>query len=68
MVTIAITAEAVAIIVAALPDGHEAELGPDGDGGFLVTLPNGILDRLKVLRGPSERWSDVILRLAAEPT
>jgi hypothetical protein len=55
LVTIAITAEAFAIFVATLPDGYRAELRPDGNGGFVVTLPNGILDGLEVLRGPGER-------------
>jgi hypothetical protein len=62
MVTIASTAEAFAIIVATLPDGYKAELNPDG-GGFVVTMPNGILDRLEVLRGPRESYSDVIIRV-----
>jgi hypothetical protein len=29
-----------------------------------VTLPRAMLNRLKRLRGPGERYSDVILRLA----
>jgi hypothetical protein len=64
MVTIAITAEAFAIIMARLPDGYKAKLSPDANGGFVVTLPNGILDRLEAFRGPRESYSDVILRLA----
>jgi hypothetical protein len=41
---------------------------PDGKGGYLVTLPRGVLDRLKALRGPGESYSDVILRVAmADP-
>jgi hypothetical protein len=67
LVTIAITAEAFAIFVATLPDGYRAELRPDGNGGFVVTLPNGILDGLEVLRGPGESYSDVILRLGRRP-
>ena len=66
MVTIAITAEAFAIIVSTLPDGYKLELSPDGDGGLVRTLPNGILDQLEVLRGPSETWSDVLIRVAME--
>jgi len=64
MVTIAITPEAFAIIVATLPDGYKAELSSDGNGGFMITLPNGILDRLEVPRGPGESYSDVIIRVA----
>jgi hypothetical protein len=49
-----VTAEAFAIIVAALPEGYKAEPSPDGNGGFVVSLPNGILDRLEVLRALRE--------------
>ena len=28
------------------PDGREADGRPDGKGGYLVTLPHGVLDRL----------------------
>jgi hypothetical protein len=64
MVTIAITPEGFSIIVTALPSGRRVKLRPDGYGGYVVTLPNGVLDRLKAMRGPSESYSDVILRLA----
>jgi hypothetical protein len=47
-----------------LPEDREAERRPDGKGGYLVTLPHGVLDRLKALRGPGESYSDVILQLA----
>lgn len=65
MVTIAITPEAFAVIVATLPKGCKAELRPDSNGGYQVTLPNGILDRLESMRGPGQSYSDVILALAA---
>jgi hypothetical protein len=47
VVTISISAEALAAIEATLPDGREADRRPDGKGGYLVTLPRGVLDRLK---------------------
>jgi hypothetical protein len=45
-------------------EGSEAEARPDGKGGYLVTLPRAVLDRLKATRGPGESYSDVILWLA----
>ena len=66
MVTISITAEAYAAIKATLPKGAEAwPAQPDGRGGVRLTLDRKTLDRLNHLRGPGERYSDVILRLAA---
>jgi hypothetical protein len=64
MVTIAITPEAFTIIRAALPHGCKIELRPDGYGGYVVTLPNGVLDRLKAMRCPGESYSDPIIRVA----
>jgi hypothetical protein len=64
MVTISITAEALAAIAATLPEGREAERRPDGKGAYFVTLPRGVLDRLKAMRAPGESYSDAILRLA----
>jgi hypothetical protein len=55
---------AVAAIAATLPDGSEAESRPDDKGGYLVTLPRGVLDRLKAMRGRGESYSAVILRVA----
>jgi hypothetical protein len=52
VVTISITAEALAAIEATLPDGREAERRPDGKGGYFITLPHGVVDRLKAMRGP----------------
>jgi hypothetical protein len=52
MVTISITADAFAGIEATLADGYEAEARPDGKGGYLVTLPHDVLNRLKAMRGP----------------
>jgi hypothetical protein len=64
MVTLSITAEAFAAIEATLPKGSKGDARPDGKGGYLVTLDRTVLDRLRELRGPSESYSDVILRLA----
>jgi hypothetical protein len=64
MVTIAITPAAFAAIEATLHEGLKADTRPDGKGGYLVTLPHGVIDRLAALRGPGESYSDVILRLA----
>jgi hypothetical protein len=60
--TISITAEALAAIEATLPEGRDRRL--DCKGGYLVTLPHNVLDRLKAARGPGESYSDMILRLA----
>lgn len=65
MVTISITAEAIAAIAGTLPSERVADRRPDGKGGYFITLPHGVVDRLKALRGPGESYSDVILALAA---
>ena len=36
---------------------------PDGKGGFFVTLPHGVIDRLNYLREPGMSYSDVIMAL-----
>jgi hypothetical protein len=64
VVTISVTAEALAAIAATLPAGRAADARPDGKGGYLFVLPHALLDRLKAMRGPGESYSDVILRLA----
>jgi hypothetical protein len=64
VVTISITAEAFAVIAATLPDGREADRRPDGKGGYFITLPQGVVDRLNYLRGPGQSYSDVILAMA----
>jgi predicted CopG family antitoxin len=64
MVTISISEEAFAAIAATLADESRAETRPDGKGGFLITLPHSVMDRLKALRGPGESYSDVIIRVA----
>jgi hypothetical protein len=65
VVTISITAEAIAAIAATLPETREADARPNGKGGYLVALLHAALDRLKAMRGPGESYSDVILRLDA---
>jgi hypothetical protein len=64
VVTISISAEALAAIEATLPEGREAERRPDGKGSFFITLPHDVLNKLNYVRGPGESYSDVILRLA----
>lgn len=66
VITISITAEALAAIASTLPNDRQADRRPDGNGGFLITLPHGLANRLKVLRYPGESYSDVILRPAGE--
>lgn len=36
---------------------------PDGKGGFFITLPHGVIDRLNYLREPGMSYSDVIMAL-----
>jgi hypothetical protein len=64
MVTIAITPEAFAIIVAALPHGCKVELRPDGYGGYVVTLPKRRPRSAQSPARPGESYSDVIIRVA----
>jgi hypothetical protein len=64
MITILITAAAIAAIAASLPKGTKAT--PAGVcGGFCLTIDLETIDRETALRRPSENYSDVILRLAA---
>ena len=64
MVTISISGEAFAAIESTLPDGRQADRRPDDKGGYFITLPQGVVDRLNYLREPSQSYSEVILRLA----
>ena len=61
MVTISISAEALAAVAATLPEGREAERRPDGKGGYFIALPHGVVDRLNYLREPGMSYSDVIV-------
>ena len=47
-----------------MPEGSEANPRPDGKGGYLVTLAQGVFHRLAELRGRGGSYSDVIVRLA----
>ena len=53
-----------AAIAATLPDGRAADHRPDGKGGYFITLPQGVVDRLNYPREPGQSYSEVILRLA----
>jgi hypothetical protein len=50
VITISITAEAIAAIAGTLPSERVADRRPDGKGGYFITLPHGVVDRLKALR------------------
>jgi hypothetical protein len=47
-----------------LPQPHAPSPTEDGRGAHLVTSPDGVIDRLKAMRGLSESYSDVIIRVA----
>jgi hypothetical protein len=61
VVTISISAEALAAIEATLPDGREADRRP-----YFVTLPHNVLNKLNYLRGPGECHGDLIIRVARD--
>jgi hypothetical protein len=62
-VTVSLSAEAYAVIADRTPDPSEE----DDHGGYRISLPRPVLNRLLQLRGPSDySFSDVILRLARE--
>ena len=67
MIRMAITQAAFDAIARALPAGSVA-YEPAGEEGGLryIWLEARWVDRLKSYRGPSESYSDVILRLAGE--
>ena len=53
--------------ISATPFGSvEYERERSAEGGYFVWLDRATVNRLERLRGPGERYSDVILRLAAE--
>ena len=67
MIRLAITPAAYAAIAGTLALGTvavEPERAEDGD--IYIWLDQGVVAKLKALRGPGESYSDVILRLAAE--
>ena len=64
MIRIAISAEAYAAIASILPAGVKVgplETAPNGK--YRVWLPRAVVDRLARMRGPSDSYSDLILRL-----
>ena len=65
MIRIAISAEAFEAIARTLPlgsIGFEAEANERGEK--LVWLEDAMADRLAVMRGPGESYSDAIIRMA----
>jgi hypothetical protein len=69
MVCIAISQAAFEAIAATLPLGSVGyENASNERGERLIWLERAVIDRLNRLRGPSERYSDLIRRLAEEPT
>jgi hypothetical protein len=67
MARIAITQAAFDAIAATLALGSVSfENKTNEKGERLVWLDRSVVDRLRALRGPSESYSDVILRVAAE--
>jgi hypothetical protein len=64
MMTISIDAEAFAAVETAFPGDWSAEIRPDGECGYLFTLPDGAIDLLTAIRGPTDSYSDAILRPA----
>ena len=64
---IAITQQAFDAIASTLALGSVGyENATDEHGNRLIWLPHDVLNRLNHLRGPSESYSDVILRVAEE--
>jgi hypothetical protein len=67
MIRIAISAEAFEAIARTLPlgsIGFEAEANEGGEK--LVWLEDAMADRLAVMRGPGESYSDAIIRIAGQ--
>ena len=63
MVRIAISVEAFEAIARTLPVGSMGyETEPNERGERLIWLEDAMADRLGAMRGPSESYSDVILR------
>jgi hypothetical protein len=62
--TISITPAAFAAIASTLPKGSTVAGSPDDDEGYLVTLDQNALDRLRARRRRGESYSDAIPRLA----
>ena len=63
--TIPITAEAFAAIRAAFSGDWSSDVRPDGKGGYLLTLPDGMVDLLEAIRGPGKSYSEAIIRITS---
>jgi hypothetical protein len=67
VIRIAITQAAFDAIAKTLPFGDVSFKNKlDEHGQRLISLPRGVLDKLRSLRAPGEDYSGVILRVAAE--
>ena len=66
MIRIAIAAEAFEAVKPQLPGNVGVEREATEKGERKIWLEPQIVNRLRALRGPGERYSDVILRIAAE--
>jgi len=67
MIRITVTQAAFEATDATLPlgsMGYENKI--DDHGNRLIWLPRGVLDRLNHLRGPTDTYSDVIMRTAGK--
>ena len=66
MIRIEITAAAYAAIAAGVAPHRRLEALRCPQGGFYLWLDKATLNRLMASRGPSEGFSETILRLASE--
>ncbi len=64
MISIPITEEAYEALKARIPRIDQAPTSKGRNGQMRISLDRKFVDRLLVLRGPGESYSDVILRLA----
>ena len=64
MTIISITAEACAAIKATFAGDWGADIRPDDKGGYLLTLPDSMIDLLEATRSLGESYSDALIRLA----
>ena len=66
MTRIEISAAAYAALCAGVPPERRQEAQISPKGGFYLWLDRMTLNRLSAARGPSESYSEAILRLAGE--
>jgi hypothetical protein len=64
MATISITAEACAAIMGTFAGDWSTDLRPDGEGGYLLTLPDSMIELLEAIRSLGESYSDTLIRIA----